>query len=361
MLQNVGGTNYEIPKGWCGFGLKLRPAATALKIFEKWPVTFHGCKVSNLPSILREGSLLMPGDKLMDGTELKNAHTVTGEDNSRLQIWTSPSVLYSELDIYTEPVAFEGQNMRVVLQYRQNPNSMSTCGETIGWTSKFGTVPISPHVDNKEIECFTSSRASVIPYRVLIKVNSSTCEHEELRAKTVNVGSGRCGVGLKLTQPSSKVNVTIDKIQKDSAADASGLLKPGDVVVRVEDRSISDLEQHKELLIGQEDSQVAIEVARSEGGTLRIFEVILTRKNLSISRGDRGSLDPDNDYSSSTRDPKLPHARYYSSGGGGSSYDPWRDERGTSNANVLKIFRIVLPNTKWNITLSNIYNLTSIG
>jgi hypothetical protein len=185
VLQNVGGTNYEIPKGWCGFGLKLRPAATALKIFEKWPVTFHGCKASNLPSILREGSLLMPGDKLMDGTELKNAHTaVTGKDNSRLQIWTSPSVLYSELDIYTEPVAFEGQNMRVVLQCRQNPNSISTCGETIGWTSKFGTVPISPHVDNKEIECFTGSRGAVIPYRVLIKVNSSTREYQEWRAKT---------------------------------------------------------------------------------------------------------------------------------------------------------------------------------
>ena len=152
-----------------------------------------------------------------------------------------------------------------------------------------------------------------------------------------NVGSGRCGVGLKLTQPSSKVNVTIDKIQKDSAADLSGRLKPGDVVVRVEGRSISDLEQAKELLIGQEGSQVAIEVARSEGGALRIFEVILTRKNLSIRRGDRGSLDPGNGYSSSTRDPKFQDARYYSSGGGGSSYDPWRDERGTSNANVLNV------------------------
>jgi membrane-associated protease RseP (regulator of RpoE activity) len=152
-----------------------------------------------------------------------------------------------------------------------------------------------------------------------------------------NVGSGRCGVGLKLTQPSSKVNVTIDKIQKDSAADVSGRLKPGDVVVRVDGRSISDLEQAKELLIGQEGSQVAIEVARSEGGALRIFEVILTRKSLSIRRGDRGSLDPGNGYSSSTRDPKFQDARYYSSGGGGSSYDPWRDEKGTSNANVLNV------------------------
>jgi hypothetical protein len=62
------------------------------------------------------------------------------------------------LDIYTDPVAFEGHNMRVVLQCRQSPTSISTCGETIGWTAKFGTVPISPHVDNKDIECFTSSR-----------------------------------------------------------------------------------------------------------------------------------------------------------------------------------------------------------
>jgi hypothetical protein len=41
----------------------------------------------------------MPGDKLMDGTELKNAHTVAGKDNSRLRIYTSRRVLYSELDI----------------------------------------------------------------------------------------------------------------------------------------------------------------------------------------------------------------------------------------------------------------------
>jgi hypothetical protein len=132
-------------------------------------VTFHGFKASNLPSMLREGILLMSGDKLMDGTELTNAHTVAGIVNSSLQIWTSSSVLYSESDIYTEPVAFEGHNMRMVLQCRQNPNSISKGGETIGWTSKFGTVPILPHVDNEEIECFTTSRGAVIPDRVRIK------------------------------------------------------------------------------------------------------------------------------------------------------------------------------------------------
>jgi hypothetical protein len=97
--------------------------------------------------------------------------------------------------------------MRVVLQCRQNPNSISTCGETIGWTSKFGTVPISPHVDNKEIECFTGSRGAVIPYRVLIKVNSSTREYQEYRAKTfdtLNAGDA-CRVVADATIASSEM------------------------------------------------------------------------------------------------------------------------------------------------------------
>ena len=38
VLAHVGGANYEIPKGWCGFGLKLKPAATVVKIFENWNV-----------------------------------------------------------------------------------------------------------------------------------------------------------------------------------------------------------------------------------------------------------------------------------------------------------------------------------
>jgi len=160
----------------------VRPGATALKIFDKWPVTYHGCKAANVPSILREGSLLLPGDKLLDGTKLRNAHTGGGDD--RIQIYTSPSVLYSELDIYTEPVAFEGHNVRVVLQCRQNPAALSTCGETIGWKRKFGNVPISPHVENDKIECFTDSRSAVIPYRVLIKLNSDTREYQEERNRT---------------------------------------------------------------------------------------------------------------------------------------------------------------------------------
>ena len=175
----AGGT-YEVPKGWCGFGLKLRPGVDALG-FWSWPVSFHGCKAANVPSILSHGSLLMPGDQMMDGTTLKNAHT--GGGRSRLHIYTSPSVLYSELDIYCEPISFEGHNVRLVLQCRQNPTALSTCGETIGWKRRFGDVAISPFFGNGAIEFMTDARQSVIPYRILIKLNSDTRFYQELRLR----------------------------------------------------------------------------------------------------------------------------------------------------------------------------------
>jgi len=151
------GTRYELPTGWCGFALKLPARAAPVNIWS-WPVTYHGCKAANVPSILAEGALLLPGDMLMDGTALGNAHTAGGD--SRLHLYTSPSVLYSELDIYTEPVSFEGHNVRIVLQCRQNPASLSNCGETIGWSQQVGPIPISPHVDNTKIECFTDSKGA---------------------------------------------------------------------------------------------------------------------------------------------------------------------------------------------------------
>ncbi len=43
---------YEVPKGWCGFALKLPPKAEDLDIF-KWPVAFHSCPSAVLPSGLR--------------------------------------------------------------------------------------------------------------------------------------------------------------------------------------------------------------------------------------------------------------------------------------------------------------------
>jgi len=157
------------------------------------------------------------------------------------------------------------------------------------------------------------------------------------------MGSGRCGVGLKLIQPNRNDNVSIDKIQKDSAADVSGRLRSGDVVLKVDGQPITDLEQAKELLIGQEGTSVALEIARSDGA-IRISEVVLTRKNLSIRRDtlasstsyDRGSSQGypssySQGYQSQNSRPMTQH-----NGGGGSSYDPWSNEsRRTTNVCVV--------------------------
>ena len=147
-------------------------------------------------------------------------------------------------------------------------------------------------------------------------------------------GSGRCGVGLKLIQPSRRDNVTIDKIQKDSAADVSGRLKPGDVVLKVDGQPISGLEQAKELLIGLEGSSVALEIARNDGA-IRIFEVVLSRKNLSIKRD---TQTPDYLNSASlNRNSYYPQNSRQGYGNGASSYDPWSssdNRRATTNVRV---------------------------
>eukprot|EP00802_Teleaulax_amphioxeia_P009697 Tamp_09718.p1 GENE.Tamp_09718~~Tamp_09718.p1 ORF type:complete len:382 (-),score=33.40 Tamp_09718:573-1718(-) len=90
------GSPYEVPKGWCGFGLKVPPRAFELEVFEEWAVSFHGCPSDVISSILREGQLLMPGDTLVDGSTLANR--LTGGGAQRIGIYTSPSINYSEGD-----------------------------------------------------------------------------------------------------------------------------------------------------------------------------------------------------------------------------------------------------------------------
>ena len=175
------GHPYEVPKGWCGFGLHTKRTAAAKKVFEKWAVSFHGCPSGVISSILEQGELLMPGDKMIDGTKLPNR--LTRGDPSRIGLYTSPSIKYSELDIYTKPVQWRGHKVRTVLQCRQNmdvkPPELRIEGETIGWSRRFGDARFSQHFRNNEIERFTEARGSIIPYRVLVGLDITTREHEE--------------------------------------------------------------------------------------------------------------------------------------------------------------------------------------
>ena len=175
------GCPYEVPKGWCGFGLRTKPTAAAEDVFNKWAMSFHGCPNGVISSILKQGELLMPGDKMIDGQTLPNRLTRGGDD--RLGLYTSPSIKYSELDIYTKPVQWQGHTVRTVLQCRQNMDVRSpelcVSGETIGWTRRFGDASFSPHFANEEIERFTKARGSIIPTRVLVGLDIKTREQEE--------------------------------------------------------------------------------------------------------------------------------------------------------------------------------------
>ena len=129
---------------------------------------------------------MMPGDRLMDGTQLANRLTGGGEDGAgkgRIGVYTSPSILYSELEIYTQPEEWNGSKVFLVFQCRQDmtlkPPALRIEGETIGWEHRFGDVPISSHFPNSQIERYTDSSNSIIPYRILVAMNVVTREAEE--------------------------------------------------------------------------------------------------------------------------------------------------------------------------------------
>merc|ERR1719409_1398590 len=104
----------------------------------------------------------------MDGSKLGAVHTRGGE--ARVQLYTSPSVRYSGLKIYTSPIEFEGNLISIVMQCRQKPG-YSVCGETIGGERDHPGVQISQYFRNSRIERYTRAKGTIIPYRILVKLH----------------------------------------------------------------------------------------------------------------------------------------------------------------------------------------------
>jgi len=181
-ICNEGPTAYVVPRGWVRFGLKLPPRATTNDIFNKWSVSFHGVKsVKVLKSILRCGSLLKPGDRLIDGTKLTSKKCAGRQDRVA---YTSPTVGYAGLKFYAEPQPFQsisawwsfpslgkvynkGQGLKysIVVQCRQNPEHgvIQKQGETMGFNKKWGREHLQktcPHVNPSELEWMMGDNVS---------------------------------------------------------------------------------------------------------------------------------------------------------------------------------------------------------
>ena len=182
-VMDVAGERYELPLGFAGFGMKVRARAASLRVFEDRHLSYHGLNAKALASVLREGGLLLPGDVLLDGSEVEAVHTRGGTE--RMQLYTSPSPKYAEHDVYTSPQCFGHEQAKVVLQCRQKPG-YHVSGETLGlfWQ-------VSRHFGNDTIERYTRARASIIPYRILVKLEPPTCQvtwsSRNLGATTVSV------------------------------------------------------------------------------------------------------------------------------------------------------------------------------
>jgi hypothetical protein len=67
----VANLTYVIPRGWCRFGLFFNPSKSDVhNVWNTWANCYHGTTPLAAESILQHGDLLLPGDRLLDGSIL---------------------------------------------------------------------------------------------------------------------------------------------------------------------------------------------------------------------------------------------------------------------------------------------------
>ena len=134
-------------------------------------MAYHGTPTRNLDSILRHRRIIFPGDTLDDGTVLPVRLGQCHASGSPV-MYVSPTILYSQHDIYAPPVTFEYGHppdsrkyiMKTVLQCRVKPASFRKCRETL----RFGSTTIDDAFSNNEVEWVVSDKTGVVPYGLLI-------------------------------------------------------------------------------------------------------------------------------------------------------------------------------------------------
>ncbi|CAF1201133.1 unnamed protein product [Rotaria sordida] len=165
---------YVIPRGWCRFGLQVDKVRTEVDhIWHNWIVTYHGTIPAAAQSIVVHRQFLIPGDKRLDGEKIaiRSGH-IEGQNH----IYTSPTIAYSAHPCYCQPQLFRSRTTnkvykaRIVLQCRQQPGSFKVQPETIG----AGHNRICSIIPNDKVEIYTTVRASVLPYGILIQLEETS-------------------------------------------------------------------------------------------------------------------------------------------------------------------------------------------
>ncbi|XP_078609958.1 uncharacterized protein LOC144881098 isoform X2 [Branchiostoma floridae x Branchiostoma japonicum] len=166
--------DYGLPVGWCRFSLKVPPRATALSVFQKWHVAFHGTTVGALESILNTGDLIKAGDKTMEGSRLserdghyKDSWKPEGFDTK--QVFVSPSIHYAGLPAYAKPSSFTHRGTTyeamVALQLYIKPGSYKVAASTVARKN------VDKKFSDSEIEWSTDRHGVIIVYGLLVKLD----------------------------------------------------------------------------------------------------------------------------------------------------------------------------------------------
>lgn len=166
----TGGHLYVIPRGWCRFGLHVdQVRAHVDQIWDTWVITYHGTSAIAAQSIVTHRQFLVPGDRCIDGSMIAIR---PGHIKDKNQIYTSPTIAYSSHSCYCPTQRFHSRitnktyNAKIVLQCRQEPGAFTVQGETIG----AGARSLCRFIPNDEIEFYTTIRAAIVAYGLLIEL-----------------------------------------------------------------------------------------------------------------------------------------------------------------------------------------------
>lgn len=171
-----GGETYRLPHGFTRFGIAVDASRKeAEKVFDTWPVAYHGTTLSHLGQILETGTLIPMGAKLPNGQPLKSRdegrmREGRTADATRNQegIFFTPLVDYASHDVHASAsrVSLRGREhqVKVVLMLRVRPGFERSPSTIRGF---------SPHSSEAayrgQEEWSTSRHASVVIYGVLLK------------------------------------------------------------------------------------------------------------------------------------------------------------------------------------------------